>query len=257
MATTTGLRVLIVDDEAPARQRLSDLLSQDADIGAVDQAANGEAAVRSILNQRPDLVLLDIQMPGLTGMEVIAKIGGANMPLTVFVTAFDQHAIQAFENNALDYLLKPFSDERFDSMMARFKQHHRDKHLQEFGQRMMAMMAPPTQHYLDRFAIKNDRTIRFVQAKDIRWIEAAGVYVTLHSSAESVLYRAPLNELERNLNPAHFLRIHRTVIVNIDSIAQLNVRSHGEFEAVLQNGTALRVSRTYREALERRLKQRL
>jgi two-component system LytT family response regulator len=258
-ACTDEIRVLIVDDEAPARQRIADLLRRDAQIGALHEASNGETAVRMILGEHPDLVLLDVQMPGLTGIEVIETVGPENMPPTVFVTAYDQHAIHAFDTNALDYLLKPFSDERFDIMIARFKQRRKDDSLREFGQRMMAMVAQPApaQHYLDRFAIKYDGTIRFIRVKDIVWIEAAGVYVTLHAGGEKILYRTSLNELERNLDPSHFLRIHRAVIVNIDSIVQLKVRSHGEFEAVLQDGTTLRVSRTYREALERRLKQKL
>lgn len=254
-----GIRVLIADDEAPARQRIVDLLRRDADIGTLYEAPNGEAAVRAILAEKPDLVLLDVQMPGLTGMEVIETVGPAHMPPTVFVTAYDQHAIHAFDANALDYLLKPFSDERFDAMISRVKQQRKDNSLREFGQRMMAMVAQPgpAHHYLDRFAIKSDGTIRFVRVKDIIWIEAAGVYVTLHAGDEQILYRTSLSDLERNLDPSHFLRIHRAAIVNIDSIVQLKVRSHGEFEAVLQDGTTLRVSRTYREAMERRLKQRL
>jgi len=256
---TGRIRVLIVDDEAPARQRISDLLRRDADVGSLDEASNGEAAVRMILGTPPDLVLLDVQMPGLTGLEVIETIGPENMPSTVFVTAYDQHAIQAFDANALDYLLKPFSDERFETMMSRFKQQRTDNGLKEFGQRMMAMVArpAPASDYLDRFAIKSDGAIRFVGVKDIIWIEAAGVYVTLHTATGTILYRTSLSELERTLDPAQFLRIHRAVIVKIDSIVQLNVRSHGEFEAVLQDGATLRVSRTYRETMEKRLKQRL
>jgi len=254
-----GIRALIVDDEAPARQRIFDLLHQDSEVRSLQEAGDGETAVRMILNEKPDLVLLDVQMPELNGLEVIEAVGPEKMPLTVFVTAYDQHAIRAFEANALDYLLKPFSDERFETMMIRVKRRSNDLHLREFGQnvaRVLATRATATR-YLDRLAVKVDGITRFIRAKDIEWIEAAGVYVTLHASGKESLYRASLTDLEQRLDPSRFLRIHRSVIVNIESVVQLEPISHGEFELLLRDGSRPRVSRTYRSSMERRLGQKL
>jgi two-component system LytT family response regulator len=254
-----GIRALIVDDEAPARQRIADLLKQDAEVRSVHEVGDGETAVQMILSEKPDLVLLDVQMPELNGLEVMEAVGPENMPLTVFVTAYDQHAISAFEANALDYLLKPFSDERFEAMMTRVKSRRNDLHLREFGKslaRVIAAQETKTQ-YLDRLAVKADGITRFVRVKDIDWIEAAGVYVTLHTSGKASLYRTSLTDLEQRLDPSRFLRIHRSVIVNINSVMQLEPLSHGEFELLLKDGSRSRVSRTYRHSMEKRFGQRL
>jgi two-component system LytT family response regulator len=254
-----GIRALIVDDEAPARQRIADLLHQDDDVSSLQEAGDGETAVRMILSDKPDLVLLDVQMPELNGFEVIEAVGTENMPLTVFVTAYDQHAIRAFEANALDYLLKPFSDERFETMLTRVKRRRNDLHLREFGQnvaRVIAMQATD-KRYLDRLAVKTDGITRFVRVKDIEWIEAAGVYVTLHISGKEFLYRASLTDLVQSLDPSRFLRIHRSVVVNIENIVQLEPLSHGEFEVLLKDGSHPRASRTYRASMEKRLGQKL
>jgi two-component system LytT family response regulator len=251
--------VLVADDEAPARQRLIDLLQRDPFVAKILDAANGEAAVEVIESQHPDLVFLDIQMPELDGLGVVDAVGPAQMPLTVFVTAYDQHAIRAFEANALDYLLKPFSDERLEASMARVKARLDERSVREFGQRVLRMVsaAPTTGKRLDRLVVKSGGTTRFVRVVDIDWIEAAGVYVNLHVGAKELLYRAALNELAEKLDPARFIRVHRSAIVNIESILQLEPISHGEFEAVLKNGSRARVSRTYRALLEKRLGQSL
>jgi two-component system, LytTR family, response regulator len=254
-----GIQALIVDDEAPARQRIYDLLNQDADVRSLHEAGDGETAVQMILSEKPNLVLLDVQMPELNGLEVIEALGPENMPLTVFVTAYDQHAIRAFEANALDYLLKPFSDERFETMLTRVKRRRDDLHLREFGQsvaRVIAMQSTEIR-YLDRLAVKVDGITRFVRVKDIEWIEAAGVYVTLHTSGKEFLYRASLSELSQSLDPIRFLRIHRSVVVNIESIVQLETLSHGEFAVLLKDGSHPRVSRTYRNSMEKRFGQKL
>jgi two-component system LytT family response regulator len=254
-----GIRALIVDDEAPARQRIADLLKQDAEVCSLHEAGDGETAVQMILSEKPDLVLLDVQMPELNGLEVMEAVGPENMPLTVFVTAYDKHAIRAFEANALDYLLKPFSDERFEAMLTRVKSRRDDLNLREFGQslaRVIATQATGTR-YLDRLAVKTDGITRFVRVKDIEWIEAAGVYVTLHVSGRASLHRASLTDLEQSLDPSRFLRIHRSIIVNIDSVMQLEPLSHGEFELLLKDGSRPRVSRTYRSSMEKRFGQRL
>lgn len=257
---TDAIQVLVADDEAPARQRLLDLLRKDPQVGRISEAADGVAAVEAIESQRFDLVLLDVQMPELDGLGVIDAIGPEAMPLTIFVTAYDQHAIRAFEANALDYLLKPFSDERFEAAMARVKMRLDERSLREFGQRMMRMVssAPPAaDRRWDRLVIKSAGTTRFLRTADIDWIEAAGVYVNLHVGGKELLYRTALNELAEHLDPKRFIRVHRSAIVNIESILQLEPLSHGEFDVVLKNGSRTRVSRTYRALLEERLGQPL
>jgi two-component system LytT family response regulator len=254
--------VLVADDEAPARQRLIDLLQRDPMVAKILTAANGETAVEVIESQHPDLVFLDIQMPELDGLGVVDAVGPEQMPLTVFVTAYDQHAIRAFEANALDYLLKPFSDERLEASMARVKARLDERSVREFGQRVLRMVsaapaAPAAGKRLDRLVVKSGGTTRFVRVVDIDWIEAAGVYVNLHVGGKELLYRTPLTELAEKLDPARFIRVHRSAVVNIESILQLDPISHGEFEAVLKNGSRARVSRTYRALLEKRLGQSL
>lgn len=244
-----SLKVLIVDDEALARRRLADLLRTVAPASDIIEAADGEAAVRSIANERPDVVFLDIQMPGQSGLEVVEAIGLDRMPITVFVTAYDQHAIRAFDANALDYLLKPFSDERFEATMARI-----GKRLE--GQPAAPMAGAEPERW-DRLVVKSAGTTQFVKAADIDWIEAVGVYVHLYIGGKTVLYRSPIHLLADKLDPAHFVRIHRSAIVNLESIVHLEPISHGEFEVVLKHGGRAKVSRTFRAQLEKRLGQAL
>jgi two-component system LytT family response regulator len=253
------IRVLVVDDEIPARQRLIDLLRNGPQIGEILEAGNGMAAADMIHRERPNLVFLDVQMPELDGLGVIDAVGAEQMPLTVFVTAYDQHAIRAFDANALDYLLKPFSDERFEATMARVQARLDERGLGEFGQRMLDMVSRigARDGWLDRFVVKSGGTTRFVRAVDIDWIEAAGVYVSLHVGAAEIPYRATLLELADKLDPVRFIRVHRSAIVNIESVLHLEPISHGEFEVVLKNGSRCRISRSYRSQLERRLRQTL
>jgi len=259
MPRTNLIEVLVADDETPARQRLLDLLRKDPDVGRIVEAADGLEAVEAIHAQKFDLVLLDVQMPELNGLGVIDTVGAEEMPLTIFVTAYDQHAIRAFEANALDYLLKPFSDERFEAAMGRVKTRLDERSLREFSQRMMRMVsaAPAAERRWDRLVIKSAGTTRFLRVADVDWIEAAGVYVNLHVAGKELLYRTALNELADHLDPKRFIRVHRSAIVNIESILQLEPLSHGEFDVVLKNGSRTRVSRTYRAQLEQRLGQPL
>jgi two-component system LytT family response regulator len=254
-----GIRVLVVDDEAPARQRLIDLLRQDSQVKVVLEARDGRTALEMIQSARPDLIFLDVQMPELDGLAVIETVGAARMPLTVFVTAYDQHAIRAFEANALDYLLKPFSDERLEATMARAKVRLDERSVRAFSHGVLRMLSgqPSTDRRLDRLVVKAGGTTRFVLVADIDWIEGAGVYVNLHVAGKELLYRAALNELAESLDPLQFVRVHRSAIVNIDSILHLEPISHGEFEVILKHGARSRVSRTYRALLEKRLGQSL
>jgi two-component system LytT family response regulator len=259
LSAPEGLCILVADDEAPARQRIIDLLRRVGQPAVILEAADGLSAVGIIQDRKPALVFLDVQMPELTGLEVIAEIGAERMPLTVFVTAYDQHAIRAFEANALDYLLKPFSDERFDATMARVSDRMDERSMQDFGRRIlrMASTVPAAALPLERLVVKSGGSTRFVRVVDIDWIEAAGVYANLHIAGKELLYRAALNELADRLDPVQFVRIHRSAIVNIESILRLEPISHGEFEVVLKDGSRPRISRTYRKELEKRLGQSL
>ena len=259
LSASEGLCVLVADDEAPARQRIIDLLRCNSQVAAIVEASNGLSAVEMIQSRKPDLVFLDVQMPELTGLEVIAEVGAERMPLTVFVTAYDEHAIRAFEANALDYLLKPFSDERFEVTMARASIRMDERSVREFGRRILRMVsaAPAADLPLDRLVVKSGGSTRFVRVADIDWIEAAGVYANLHIGGREVLYRAALNELAGKLDPIRFVRIHRSAIVNIESIMHLEPISHGDFEVILKDGSRSRISRTYRRDLEKRLGQSL
>jgi two-component system LytT family response regulator len=243
------LKVLVVDDEPLARRRLTDLLSKVADVSEVLEAADGEAAMQMIDSRRPDVVFLDMQMPGLSGLDVIDAVGTDRMPVTVFVTAYDQYAIRAFEASALDYLLKPFSDERFEASVQRI---HR-----RLGEQRPTLMAVTESPRWDRLVVKSAGTTHFVKTADIDWIEAVGVYVNLYIAGKAMLYRSPIHLLADKLDPAHFVRIHRSAIVNLESILHLEPISHGEFEVVLKHGGRTKVSRTFRRHLEKRLGQTL
>ncbi len=257
--TPDGLCVLVADDEAPARRRLVDLLRADPSVARIVEASDGRMAVQAILARKPDLLFLDIQMPELTGLEVIETVGAEQMPLTVFVTAYDQHALRAFEANALDYLLKPFSDERMEATLARARSRLADHELRALGHDVLRRLAVPrpAETRRDLLAVKSAGTTRFVRIPDIDWIEGAGVYVNLHVDGKEVLHRSSLTELEGLLDPLRFVRIHRSVIVNLDRIARLEPTTHGEFDAILKDGSRTRVSRTYRATLEQRLGQPL
>jgi len=260
-----GICVLVVDDEAPARKRLVDLLAKDREIGRIIEAKNGVAAVPLIQDERPDIVLLDVQMPGLDGFGVIDALGAENMPLTVFITAYDQFALQAFEADAVDYLLKPFGDDRYEKTMQRAK-----KRLDEIrsgtandagavGPELLKLVAQRSQpgEIWEWVVVKTRTATRLLMTQEIDWIEAAGVYVTIHAKGEEFLYRANLGTVASRLDPFRFVRIHRSAIVNLQSVALLERRSHGEFEIELKDGTHLMLSRNYRADVEAMLGQSL
>lgn len=252
------MHVLVVDDEAPARQRVRDLLRRDPDVGVVQEATDGLDAVALIRRTVPDLVLLDVQMPELDGLGVVDAVGVEAMPLTVFVTAHDQHAIRAFETNAIDYLLKPFGDERFEAMLSRVRARLADRTSRVFHDRLARLVAPAaTSSWIDRIVVKMGGATRLLAARDIDWVEAAGVYVTLHTGNRAILHRMTLSDLEARLDPRVFVRIHRSSLVNLEKVSHLEPLSHGEFEVVMRSGARVRLSRTYRAHLESRLGQSL
>jgi len=254
-----AMGVLVADDEGPARRRLLDLLRQESDIASVWEATDGQMAVNLINSYHPDLVFLDVKMPELDGLGVIDAVGIAAMPLTIFVTAYDQHAIRAFEANALDYLLKPYGDQRFRSAMDRARARLDDRGLREFAEKMKQMLTPELVNGppLERLVIKSGGTTRFLEVTEVECIEAAGMYVSLHTCGKQLLYRSSLTDIEAKLDPRRFIRIHRSAIVNIARVAHLEPISHGEFEVVLKSGKRVRLSRTYRGPVEQRLGQSL
>jgi len=256
---------LVVDDEAPARRRLVDRLAKDGDIGEILQAENGVAAVTLIQRAKPDIVFLDVQMPGIDGFGVIDAVGTDDMPLTVFVTAYDQFALRAFEADALDYLLKPFGNTRYERTMERVKKRLHDQRSENsdnsasFGPELLQLVSQRSKpgQIWDWIAVKSRDNTRLIMTQDIDWIEAAGVYVTIHAGGEEFLYRAGLATVASRLDPFRFIRIHRSSIVNLKSIALLERRSHGEFAVVLKDGTNLMMSRSYRAEVEAVLGQNL
>jgi two-component system LytT family response regulator len=251
--------ILVADDEKPARRRLLDLLRQEPGIASVWEATDGQMAVDLIHSCHPDIVFLDVKMPELDGLGVIDAVGIAAMPLTIFVTAYDEHAIRAFEANALDYLLKPYSDQRFRSAMSRARGRLDERGLREFAKRVQQMLTPEVVNDppLERIVIKGRGTTRFLDVTEVECIEAAGMYVVLHTGGKELLHRTSLTDIEAKLDPRHFIRIHRSAIVNLARVAHMEPISHGEFEVVLKSGKRVRLSRTYRGQVEQRLGQSL
>lgn len=248
------IRTLIVDDEPLARERLRQLLEAEADVDVVGECGDGREAVAAIEKHQPDLVFLDIQMPELDGFGVLEETSPARMPEIVFVTAFNQHALRAFEVHALDYLLKPFDRERFQVALDRARTHLQHARSGELNQKLAALLAemrPPESRLTDRLAIKTGGKVVFLKATDIDWVEAADNYVNLHVGAESHLLRETMSSIETRLDPKQFLRISRSSMVNVERIKELQPMFHGDYTVILRNGTKLSLSRNYRDKLEK------
>lgn len=251
------IRALLVDDELPARRRVLDLLEKQDDIEVTGMARDGREAVDRICDSRPDLMFLDIQMPNLDGFGVLQAVGQRLMPVTIFVTAYDAFAIRAFEAHALDYLLKPFGDERFEAALGRARDFIRGQRASEFAERVATLLAEraTTSAAIERLAIKSGGRVMFLEAREIDWIEADGVYVNLHAAGKTYLYRSSMGGLHKRLDPRLFIRVHRSVIVNANRIRELQVRTHGDHTVTLKDGTKLPLSRTYRAQLEEWLRK--
>ena len=241
---------LIVDDEPLARALLRELLRKDPECTRVTEAANGAEAIARIRDERPDLVLLYVQMPEVDGLGVVAALGAEHMPATLFVTAHDEHALAAFEMNAVDYVLKPVTEERFARALERARERlrHADEGQTRRVAELLESLASPPRH-VRRIAVKESGRTVFVEVDEIDWIGAAENYVELHVGRAHHLLHVPLGTLERSLDPVRFLRIHRSIIVQVPRIAQLVPGAHGEFEVVLRDGTRLGSGRTYAERL--------
>jgi two-component system LytT family response regulator len=233
------IRTLIVDDEPLARRTIAELLRNDPDISVVGECGSGTEAIQAVRARRPALLFLDVQMPGCDGFDVIEQLGGDAPSAVVFVTAYDQYALKAFEVEALDYLLKPYSDSRFFRVLARAKA-------------VLEQNSREAQT-LDRLMVKSAGRVTFLNAAEIDWIEAADYYACLHVGERSHLLRRSMGDLERELDREIFCRIHRSAIVNINRVRELRLNANGDYEVVLESGAALRLSRNYREQLQKRL----
>jgi two-component system LytT family response regulator len=248
------IRALIADDEPLARDRIRRLLADESDIEVVGESGDADSTVNEILRLKPDLLFLDVQMPGCDGFAVLKAVARHHLPCTVFVTAHDRYAVRAFEVNALDYLLKPFDRERFQEALRRVRQMLERGLDQEIGRHLRAFLDDRQKHpYVDRIVVKHAGRISFVRTDEIDWLEAAGNYIRLHVGSHEHLVRETMANFESKLDPARFVRIHRSTIVNIDRVRELETTFHGEYVVVLVTGTKLTLSRGYRARVEERL----
>lgn len=278
-----SIRVLIVDDEPIARRRIRRLLREE-DVEVLGEVGSGREAIEVIRRDRPDLVLLDVQMPDVDGFGVVEALGTDRMPPTIFVTAYNEYAVRAFEVHAIDYLLKPFDPERFRSAFQRARTHIDQVSSAEQGRRIKALLeqvlgetaaagaasepiqgsngstphpapVPQRHRHLDRLMVKHDGRVFFVRVTDVDWFEAAGNYVRVHTGKVSHLIRETMQRIESQLDPSTFVRIHRAVIVNLDRIRELQPWFAGDYVVILQDGRQLKLSRTYREHLHTRMQR--
>jgi two-component system LytT family response regulator len=245
-------RIVIVDDEPIAREGIRTQLLRDASVEIVAECGDGLEAVETIRELAPDLVFLDVQMPGMSGFDVMQSIGIDVVPAVIFVTAYDKYALQAFDVNAVDYLLKPFDAERFQKAFQRALSQIQRSTTATINENLKALLATikPDARYLDRIVVKSKGRIFFLPVTEIDWIESADNYVSLHAGRETHLIRETLTSLESKLNAQEFLRIRHSAIVNVKRIRELRPLFKGEYEIVLQNGTKLTSSRRYRRHVE-------
>ena len=244
-----SIRTMIIDDEPLARERVKRFLRDEDEIEIIGECSNGVDAVGAIKERKPDLVFLDIQMPEKNGFEVIRSLSGKYLPTVVFVTAYDQYALQAFDVHALDYLLKPFTRERLHRAVMRAREQIDGKRFGRIDERLTSLIADlkTEKKYLERLVVKTTGRVFFLKSDEIDWIEAAGNYVKLHVGRETHMIRETMNGIETKLDPDRFLRIHRSTVVHIDRIKELHPMFSGDYAVILRDGTELALSRNYRE----------
>ena len=269
-ANSARIRTIVVDDEPTARRGVKLLLQRDTAIEIVGEAATGEEAAALIRREKPDLAFLDVQMPGSDGFAALSGLEAGIAPAVVFVTAYDEHALRAFEVNAVDYLLKPYDDARFAAALQRAKDEIRRRQTDNVNARLTQLLsylqqaapaiaapAPRDEPVGDRILVKSSGEIFFLKADEIDWIEAEGDYMKFHVSGRTHLMRETMARLEARLDPKRFIRIHRSTIVNIDRLRKLSPSFAGEYAVVLHDGTKLKLSRGYHERIAELLKQAL
>jgi len=282
--TSSKIRTMIVDDEPAARRGVQVLLEKDPDIAVVGEAASGHEAVRKLKAEKPDLVFLDVQMPELNGFKVLQSLDAAELPAVIFTTAFDQHALEAFEVNAVDYLLKPYEDDRFWTALRRAKSEIARRQTDALSAKLSQLLehlqgnlgpaveaapsavpsvvepavAPePESVTRERILLRSGGEIFFLRAEDVDWIEAEGDYMKFHAAGRAHLLRETMSNLESRLDSKRFVRIHRSTIVNIDRVKKLSPSFAGEYAVILQDGTKLRLSRGYHDRLQELLRSAL
>ena len=264
------IKTLVVDDEPLARRNLRVLLEADPEVELVGEASGGAEALALISEHSPDLVFLDVQMPEMDGFGVLERLEAERLPVVIFVTAFDRYALKAFDFHALDYLLKPFDDSRFEKALARAKQQLAQSELKDLSRRLISLLedrgaahadeAEASAHpdkparYQTRFLIKSAGRVSFIRSDEVDWIEADDYYVKLHVKGRGHLLRETMNDIEARLDPETFVRIHRSSIVNLERVRELRQLFGGDYTVVLQDGTQLKLSRARRERLESLLK---
>jgi len=245
------MRVLIVDDEPLACERIRTLLAEHGDIAVVGECRDGRSAAKAMKARAPDLVFLDVQMPEMDGFAVLDEVGAEAAPVIIFVTAFDQYAIKAFEVCALDYLLKPFDRERFLQALARGRAECERRAAGDLSARLRSVLEEwqAGKKYVDRLVIRSGGRVLFLRVDEVDWVEAAGNYVRLHAGSEEYLYRETMARLEAMLDPERFARIHRSAMVNVERVKELQPMFHGDYAVILRNGRQLTLSKGYRGRL--------
>jgi len=266
MARSDSLRALVVDDEPLARERLRDLLHEVPDVQVAAEAEDGPEAVEAIDEHRPDLVFLDVQMPGMSGIDVISEVGREQMPVTIFVTAYDQYAIKAFDLAAVDYLLKPFDDARFEQALERARERLSDRNTEAISRRLLDLLQErdPSlleeaaederdEDYLERIAVQGRGKARIVSVDDLTHITADGSYAELHTGDGDYVIRERMKTLAARLNPQEFVRVHRSAIVRLDEVEEILRGGGGDYAVRLRDGTRVSVSRGRIDELQERL----
>lgn len=251
MTDTTKIRAVIVDDEELARDRIQTLLELQPDVEVVGVCTDGPSAVELIDRTQPDLVFLDVQMPGMDGFEVVDNLERTKMPAVVFVTAHDAHALRAFEIHALDFLLKPFDQTRFEKALERARGQLGRSKGTVLDSRLVSLLEElhEERKYSERLIVKSSGRVFFVRTEEIDWVEASGNYVKIHTKSDAHLLRESMKNMEAKLDPKTFVRIHRSAIVNIDHIKELEPWFHGEYIVIMRDGTRLTASRVFSDRL--------